>query len=61
MVEHRTLEHMVQDICALLERDESADDSGAECEPEKSAVYLWDDKTGSVPNGISYGKEETEP
>ena len=60
MVEHHTLEHMVRDIRALLEKEEIAADSGEESVPEESAVYLWDDKTGSVPNGISYGKEETE-
>ena len=51
LAEDRTIERMVHDIRALL--NEAADDVS----DDKEAVYLWDDKSGMVPNGISYGKE----
>lgn len=50
MVENHILERMARDIRALLGGDET---------PEQDAVYLWDDKTGQVSGGVSYGKEPT--
>ena len=42
---------MVHDIRTLLDEPEDEAPDG------KDAVYLWDDKSGSVPPGVSYGKE----
>lgn len=51
LAQNRTLERMVHDIRALLDEPEDEAPDG------KDAVYLWDDKSGSVPPGVSYGKE----
>lgn len=51
MVEHHILERMVHDIrYLLLNADEREQD------PE--VVYLWDNKVGTVANGINYFEEE---
>ncbi|MFR8086903.1 MAG: type I-E CRISPR-associated endonuclease Cas1e [Lachnospirales bacterium] len=52
MVSHHILEKMVHDIRWLLDEGESS-------EPEK-AVYLWDNRRGTVSNGINYssGRED---
>ena len=48
------LERMVKDIRWLfLAEDEKKEDA-------VEAVYLWDDKEGTVRNGRSYGQEEWE-
>lgn len=53
MVEHHILERMVHDIrWLLLPEAEST-------EPEE-AVYLWDNRLGSVANGISYPEMDEE-
>ena len=53
MVEHHILERMVHDIrWLLLEEDES--------EQAPEAVYLWDDRAGTVANGRNYQSEEGE-
>ena len=52
MVEKHLLERMVQDIRFLLPGEGSLSD-----EASGDAVYLWDDRSGPLPNGISYGKE----
>lgn len=49
MVEARLLERMVRDIRYLL-----SDDGVQE---EQNALYLWDNKTGTVPNATSYQEE----
>lgn len=50
MVEHHILERMVHDIrYLLLNADER--------EQEPEAVYLWDNKVGTVANGINYLKK----
>jgi hypothetical protein len=46
------LERMVKDIKWLLSEE---GDSGQE-----EAIYLWDDKRGTVPNATGYGKSEEE-
>lgn len=51
MVQNHIMERMVRDIQTLLAQ-------GEEIETGENAVYLWDDKQGSVANGRSYGKEE---
>ena len=51
LAQNRTLERMVHDIRALL------DESGDAAEDNRDAVYLWDDKSDSLPSGVSYGKE----
>ena len=51
MVEHHILECMVHDIRYLLLDEEEAD--GAE-----EAVYLWDNREGTVANGTNYAEEE---
>lgn len=51
MVEHHILERMVHDIRYLLLDEEEAD--GAE-----EAVYLWDNREGTVANGTNYAEEE---
>ena len=54
MVEHHILERMVHDIRYLLLNTD-------EPEQEPEVVYLWDDRIGTVANGINYfGKEEGE-
>ena len=51
MVEHHILERMVHDIrYLLLNADEP--------ETKQEAVYLWDNKIGTVANGINYFEEE---
>lgn len=51
MVEHHILERMVHDIrWLLLTEEEQAE--------EMDAVYLWDDKVGTVANGINYVDRE---
>lgn len=52
MVSNHILERMVHDIRFLLEDTEHPTE-----EQEKSAIYLWDNKRGIVPNGRSYGKD----
>lgn len=51
MVEHHILERMVHDIRYLLLNED-------EREQEPEAVYLWDNKVGTVANGINYFEEE---
>ena len=53
MVSQHILERMVKDIHYLL------DDPPIPSEGEQ-AVYLWDDRKGTVSNGISYHAEEDE-
>lgn len=53
MVEHHLLERMVHDIRWLLLPQE-------ELEQEDKPVYLWDDKLGTVSNGINYCKKGEE-
>ncbi len=60
MVEHHTLEKMVHDIKYLLSEENSEDYTDEECEDEREAVYLWDDRKGTVENGKSYGKGNDE-
>ena len=56
MVESHLLERMVRDIRTLLmEENPEVHDPGID------AVYLWDDRKGVVPNGVSYGKETKDP
>lgn len=51
MVEHHILERMVRDIrYLLLNADEP--------EAKQETVYLWDNKIGTVANGINYFEEE---
>ena len=51
MVEHHILERMVHDIRYLLLNTD-------EREPEPEVVYLWDDRIGTVANGINYFEKE---
>ena len=51
MVEKHILERMVHDIRALFLSKE-------ECEEEKEALYLWDNRSGVVANGVNYGNEK---
>lgn len=53
LVEKKILERMVHDIRWLLEGDGDAD-------TQRDAVYLWDEREGTVPNGISYGRGQEE-
>lgn len=53
MVSQHILERMVKDIHCLL------DDSSIPSEGQQ-AVYLWDDRKGTVSNGVSYHSEEDE-
>ncbi len=53
LVEKKILERMVHDIRWLMETE-------GETDREKDAVYLWDERNGTVPNGISYGKGQEE-
>lgn len=58
MVEHHILERMVHDIKFLLSEDgDSCEDNEDGENFDKEAVYLWDDRKGTVENGKSYGKE----
>lgn len=52
MVSNHILERMVHDIRFLLEDTEHP--TGKQ---EESAIYLWDNKRGIVPNGRLYGKD----
>lgn len=58
MVENDLLERMVRDIKYLLLDDGEHYDRDAGEKYADSAVYLWDNRLGAVPNGISYGKDE---
>lgn len=49
MVQHRILERMVRDIKKLLAGEEKMGDD---------AVYLWDNKKGTVPNARFYRNED---
>lgn len=51
MRENHILERMVHDIRMLLAKDED------ENKDQKDAVYLWDNRSGTVENGRSYGRE----
>lgn len=51
LVQNHIMERMVQDIRTLLSQ-------GDETQAGENAVYLWDDKQGTVENGHSYGMEE---
>lgn len=53
MVSQHILERMVHDIRYLLMPEEEADDS-------EEAVYLWDNRLGTVQNGVSYFEREEE-
>ena len=48
MVEHHILERMVHDIRWLLQNEETPEEAAEE------AVYLWDDRVGTVANGVNY-------
>ena len=48
MVEHHILERMVHDIRWLLQDEETSEEAAEE------AVYLWDDRVGTVANGVNY-------
>lgn len=52
MTEHHILERMVKDIKDLLLTDMDPD------EDIQDTLCLWDGKAGTVPYGVSYGKEE---
>ena len=52
IVEHHVLEQMVKDIKSLFAKDETVEEDGA--------LYLWDNKQGTVENAKSYGKDEDE-
>jgi CRISPR-associated protein Cas1 len=45
---------MVHDIKWLLSQEDEPE------REEKEAVYLWDDRRGTVSNARNYGEEETE-
>ena len=61
MVEHHILERMVHDIKFLLSEDGDSSELNDHSEKfDKEAVYLWDDRKGTVENGKSYGKERGE-
>ena len=61
MVENHILERMVHDIKFLLSEDgDSCEDNEDSENFDKEAVYLWDDRKGTVENGKSYGKERGE-
>jgi CRISPR-associated protein Cas1 len=55
MASSHLLERMVHDIKWLLSQEEEP-----EQEEKKEAVYLWDDRRGTVSNAKNYGEEETE-
>ena len=48
MVERHILERMVHDIRWLLQDEETPEEAAEE------AVYLWDDRVGTVANGVNY-------
>lgn len=50
MVQQHILERMVRDIKNLLTKDDEVQ--------QEDAVYLWDNKQGTVPNATSYGVKE---
>ena len=52
MCDQHILERMVHDIRVLLSKEEEVE--------KENAVYLWDNRKGSVENGRSYGKEESD-
>ncbi len=52
MTEKHILERMVKDIRWLFQAEDEKKEDAVE------AVYLWDDKEGTVRNGCSYGQEE---
>ncbi len=54
MVSAHILERMVHDIRQLLEKD------GEKSDDEKEAVYLWDNREGTVANGVSYREDGDE-
>lgn len=54
MTEKHILERMVKDIRWLFQAEDEKKEDAVE------AVYLWDDKEGTVRNGCSYGQEEWE-
>lgn len=58
MVENKLLEKMVRDIKYLLLDNSEHYDRDVGEKYADSAVYLWDNCFGTVPNGISYGKDE---
>lgn len=47
LVEHHILERMVRDVNWLLSENDKQDS-------EQNAVYLWDNKLGTVANGVNY-------
>lgn len=53
MVEHHILERMVHDIRYLLLDQEELDGT-------EDAVYLWDNREGTVANGTNYAEEDEE-
>lgn len=55
MVSNHILERMVHDIRWLFQKEDQE-----EKEETVQSVYLWDDKSGTVRNGYSYGQEEFE-
>ena len=50
-MEHHILERMVHDIRYLLLNTDAP-------EQEPEVVYLWDDRIGTVANGINYFEKE---
>ena len=54
MVKAHILERMVKDIHFLFQ-DEKKDET-----EQVSALYLWDNKSGTVESGLSYGSREAE-
>jgi CRISPR-associated protein Cas1 len=52
MASSHLLERMVHDIKWLLSEEEEPTQEEAE------AVYLWDDRRGTVSNARNYGREE---
>lgn len=56
MVSAHILERMVHDIRWMFEKD----DSNLEQDEKAEAIYLWDDKVGTVANGRLYDLEDTE-
>ncbi len=57
MAGSKLIVRMVKDIKYLLLDDGEHFDKAKSEEFDDSAVYLWDNRLGSVPNGISYGKD----
>lgn len=53
MTSAHILERMVKDIKFLLSDD-------TDVIPDDSVIYLWDDKLGTVKNGVSYGSDYEE-